>query len=205
MELYYNNVEGDLDLDIIKYIIDFSSSFIASGGVLFGMFLIILESFIPALPLSFFIMLNVNTFGFYTGIIISWIGTCIGCYISYLFFLFLEKKYLSKIVNNKLLLRINSNIKNFRKISFSELVLLITLPFTPAFLINILSGLVKMPQEKFLFAILIGKVFSVVFWGYIGKSFISSLTDIYSIIFIVIALVIAFIISKIINKKFRIE
>lgn len=62
-----------------------------------------------------------------------------------------------------------------------------------------------MSKEKFITALLIGKVFTVIFWGYIGKSFIESLTDIGSIIFIVVALVVAYIISKIVSKKMNIE
>ena len=38
----------------------------------------------------------------------------------------------------------------------------ITLPFTPSFLINILGGLSGMSKEKFLIAILIGKLFEII-------------------------------------------
>ena len=54
-------------------------------------------------------------------------------------------------------------------------------------------------------AILIGKIFSITFWAYIGKSILESITDIKSIVFIALALLIAYIISKIVNKKFEIE
>ena len=71
--------------------------------------------------------------------------------------------------------------------------------------INIISGLSRVPKKKFLLAILIGKIFTVIFWGYIGKSFIESMHDIKSIIFILIALLIAYIVSKIVSKKMKIE
>ena len=60
-------------------------------------------------------------------------------------------------------------------------------------------------KEKFISALLIGKVFTVIFWGYIGKSFIESLTDFSSIIYIIVALGIAYVISKIVSRKMNIE
>ena len=96
-------------------------------------------------------------------------------------------------------------MNRFRDIRFTELVLLITLPFTPSSLINILSGLTNVSKEKFVCALLIGKCFSIVFWGYIGKSFIESLTDIQSIGYIFITLLLAFILSKIVNRKMVLE
>ena len=48
--------------------------------------LIVVESIIPVLPLSVFITLNFYYFGPYIGFIISWLLTCIGCYISFMIF-----------------------------------------------------------------------------------------------------------------------
>ena len=45
----------------------------------------------------------------------------------------------------------------------------------------------------------------IFFWGYIGKSFIESLTDWKSFIYIVLALLFSYVISKLINKKLNIE
>lgn len=183
-------------MDVIQYIIDFMDT----AGVLVGFLLVFIECFIPALPLSIFVALNVNSFGFFIGVLISWFATSIGSFFCYLFFKVMD----DKIVRKKILW-LNNTFDNFNKIKFTDLVLLITLPFTPSFLINVLAGMTKMSYEKFLFAIIIGKSFYIIFWGYIGKSLIASLTDIYSIIYIIIALVIAFIVSKIISKRFNLE
>ena len=45
--------------------------------------LIIIESILPVLPLCVFITINFYYFGKIIGFIISWIFTCIGCYLSY--------------------------------------------------------------------------------------------------------------------------
>lgn len=204
MKLYYNEREGDA-MDTIEYVIGHSTNFVSSGGILMGFALVFIECFIPALPLSVFVALNVNAFGFFMGVFISWIATSLGSYICYLFFSYLETKVSQRFLHRKMVQKIKSAIDKFKKIEFTELVLLITLPFTPSSLINILCGLTKMPREKFVCALLIGKCFSIVFWGYIGKSLIESLTDLKSLIYIFITLVLAFAISKVVNRKMRIE
>lgn len=192
-------------MDIISRIIEYSTNFISTGGVLFGFFLVFLECFVPALPLSVFVALNVNAFGIFIGVLISWIATCTGSFLCYLLFSFLEEKLVRRLLNKKFIVRIKKGIDKFQTITFSQLVLIITLPFTPSFLINILSGLAGVSKEKFISALLIGKVFTVIFWGYIGKSFIESLLDFDSIIYIVVALIIAYVISKIVSHKMNIE
>ena len=192
-------------MNVITYIIDHSTEFVSNGGIIIGFLLVFIECFIPALPLSVFVALNVNAFGFFIGILISWLATSFGSYICYRLFSFLEEKISDKFLNRKMVIKVKKSIDKFKKIHFTELVLLITLPFTPSFLINILAGLTRMPKEKYLSSLLIGKSFSIIFWGYIGKSLIESLTDLESIIYILIALILAYLISKWISHKLNIE
>ena len=192
-------------MDIVKNIVDVCTNYISDLGILFGFFIVFIECFLPVLPLCVFITLNINAFGFLTGLLVSWTATCLGCYLCYLFFYFLEKKYLNKYLNKKTFEKINKAITRFNSISFSQLVLLITLPFTPSYLINVVCGVSHVNKDKYIFALLIGKVFSTSFWAYIGKSLIQSVTDIYSLIFIGIALVLAYILSKFVSYNMGIE
>ncbi len=137
-------------MDILQYVIGNSTEFIAEGGMIVGFLLVFIECFVPALPLSFFVALNVNAFGFLIGVIISWIATCLGSYICYRLFYFLGNKFTQKFLNRKTIKKIKNAIDKFQKIRFTELVLILTLPFTPSFLINILAGLTKMTREKFI-------------------------------------------------------
>ena len=193
------------NLDLINTIVEYSTEVISNGGILFGMLLIMIESFIPALPLSVFIALNTHTFGLLPGILMSWVSTCIGCYISYLIFYYVSNniiyKYLSKKTRNK----IDKAVDKFQNISLANLTVIITLPFTPAFLINILAGVSGMSKKKYIVALLIGKIFMVSFWGYIGKSFVESMTDISAIIVMSIMIIIAYALSKLIGKNANIE
>ncbi len=202
--LYYNKLEGD-KLNIINNLATKATTLIADGGIIFGFLLVLAESFIPALPLGVFIALNINAFGFLLGIILSWIATSLGCFLAYLFFYYLSNNVVFKIVKNKTKAKIEKAIKKFEKISLSNLVVLMILPFIPAFLINILAGVSGINQKKFLIALLIGKIFMVTFWGYVGKSLIEKITDINSIILITSMIIVAYILSKIIGKKMNIE
>ena len=192
-------------MDYINSLVEWSTEFISDGGLFFGFFLVFIECFIPALPLSVFVALNVNAFGFFIGILISWIATSLGSFICYTLFKLFKKKIVVLLPKRKYLNKINSGIEKFKTIRFTQLVLILTLPFTPSFLINILSGLSGMSKEKFVIAILIGKLFEIIFWGYIGKSLIDSLTDIKSLIYIFVTLIVSYIISKIVSKKMNIE
>ena len=191
-------------MDIINNIIDFSTNFIYTGGIFFGIFLAFIESFLPILPLSVFVALNCNAFGFIPGVILSWIGTSVGGTLCYLLFRFIGKKLHNKF-KKKLLRSVGDGIKKFNKISFTNLVLLYTIPFSPCSLFNTLSGLSNMSSKKFITALLLGNAFAMFFWGYVGITVIESLTDVKSLIATGILLLVAYIVSKFINKKLNIE
>lgn len=195
-------------MEMIEGVINNIIDILQTIGPISGVILVLLESIFPVLPLAVFIALNVTSFGYVFGFIISWISTCIGCLISFYFFRYFFRGKLEKYLNKKK----NKSIKQAKKIkkkidriSFTNLVLIIALPFTPAFLINIAAGLSKISKEKFIFALLIGKLSIVYFWGYIGKSFIDSMMDIGTIIKICLLLVGAYILSKIVGKKMNLE
>ncbi len=192
-------------MEIITKIAEISTYFLVNLGPVFGFILIVLESFIPPLPLGIFVALNCNAFGLFIGIVMSWVATIIGCIFSYTLFNKLSNKIIYKHLKEKNKIRVQRGAMKFTKISLSSLVLLIALPFTPAFLINIMAGVSNLPKRKFITALLIGKISTISFWGIIGKSFIESMTDIKAIIFIVVALLFAYILSKIVNKKMHIE
>ena len=70
--------------------------------------------------------------------------------------------------------KLNKLVKRINKINFNSLCLIIAIPFTPAFLVNIAAGLTNMNFKKYLYALLIGKIFLIIFWGFIGTSLINS-------------------------------
>lgn len=190
-------------LEFMKNMDEIINSFLLSIGIwgpILGCILILLESIIPILPLFVFITINFLVFGNIIGFIISWIFTVLGCLLS--FFLFRKKIrnwFDHKIEHNTQFQKI---MKMINKIKMEQLAVIIAVPFTPAFMINIAAGLSKMPTKKFVVALLIGKVFLVLFWGFVGTSLIQSLTHPLALIKVVFLLIVAYICSKIVGKKF---
>lgn len=174
-------------------------------GPILGCFLIIIESIIPVLPLSVFITLNFYTFGNLLGFIISYVCTLLGCMISYVFVRTKIKYRFDKFLNAKEHKRLEKFIEIFNKIKLENLVILIAVPFTPAFLVNIAAGLSNMSKKKFLVAILISKLFLVYFWGYVGVTLIDSFKNPIYLLRILVLVLLAYLISKLINKKTGVE
>ncbi len=172
-------------------------------GLLIGIFIIIIESIIPIIPIAVFIALNILVFGNVTGFLMSWIATILGCSLSFLIFRKGLSRSVYKNIENKPRTKRLMNI--ISGISFSKLVIIMAIPFTPAFSINIGAGLSKMNYKKFLLALLISKVSLVYFWGFIGTTLMESITDITVIIKLLFILLIAFILSKFVINKFDVD
>lgn len=188
--------------NIYNFIINLITN-MGSAGLIINCFLILIESIIPPLPLALFITILFTNYGYLLGFLISWIFTVIGCILSFYLFQTIFKKYVDrKIRQNEFA---NNLLKIVDKIKFSNLVLLVAIPFTPAFAVNIVAGISEMSIKKFFFAILIGKIFMVFFWGYIGSSLIESIRNPEILIRVIILMLLAFIISKIVNKKFNLD
>ncbi len=180
------------------------TEYLIIGGPIVGILVILLESIFPALPLGVFITLNMEAFGKIFGFILSWSATCLGCILSY----FVFSKWVDRLLQHVLKKhqkKLKKLEKRIYKIPFSHLVLLVALPFTPAFLINIACGLSKMSTKKFIIAILLGKLSIVFFWGFVGTSLIESVTDMKTIIIIALLLIGTYILSKIVSRKMKID
>lgn len=202
--LYYNN-NGDGMREIIDSFVTNSTTILTSIGPIAGILLIILESILPMLPLSVFITLNMISFGSFFGFLISWISTIIGCMLSFTLFRYFFQKKLYRFIKRKEQDKFASIMKTISNIKFSNLVILIAIPFSPAFFINIAAGVSKIKTEKFFLAAIIGKMVMVYFWGYIGTTLLESLTDITVLFKIAFLLVLAFFVSKIVEKKLKLK
>ncbi len=190
--------------EAIDTFIDTTLQGLGIWGPIVGCFFILIESMVPVLPLFVFITLNFLAFGNILGFIISWIFTCIGCFISFLLFRCKVQTWLFKRIKKEGIIS-EHTIDVITNLKFEELTTIIAIPFTPAFLVNIAAGLSKMSYKKFIGALLIGKIFLVYFWGFVGVSLIESIKNPIYLVRVGILLIIAYVISKIISKKFKIE
>ena len=189
-------------LEFVNEIIAFIES-IGPAGALIGGAFITIESIIPILPLFAFITLNFVVFGHFFGFIISWIFTILGCIISYLIFRNGLGNWFEKFEKDKK--RLSKYVEKFKHISLGMLVLIIAMPFTPAFVVNIAAGLCKMDFKKFFVSIVIGKISLVFFWGFIGSSFLESISNPVILFVICLLMLGVYILSRIVNKKLDIE
>ena len=188
--------------ETINNLVDNITNFLQSGGYPVGFLVVFIESIFPIIPLALPIALNLIAFGNIAGFIISYVATILGCFTSYLLFYYLGgTKLIQKILSNKKF-KIDSLTNTIRNISLSKLTVITAIPFTPAFLINIVAGITKLPKRKFIISTLIAKIFMVYFWGFIGKSLLESFTDIKTLTTIVVFLIIFYVISKLLEKKF---
>lgn len=167
--------------------------------------LIVVESIFPILPLSLFITVNAYYMGYIPGFIVSYILTCVGCYISYSFCSNKLKTHYYNMLDKKEHKKLKRITRQIQKLKLEELSLIIAMPFTPAFLVNIASGLAGLDKKKYIMSIIIGKISLVLFWEFIGTSLIESINNPKVLIEIGLFMLFAFIISKIVSKKLRME
>ena len=195
-------------MELLKAIDIIISNILTMLGVfapILACILILVESILPVLPLAVFITVNFYYFGTITGFLISWLLTCLGCYMSFKLCRTKIKRHFDNMLDKKEHKKLKKFMKVVNELKLEQLAIVIAIPFTPAFIVNIASGLSNMNEKKFILSIIIGKVFLVYFWGFIGTSLIDSLKDPKIMIKIIILLFLAFIFSKIINKKYRLE
>ncbi len=187
----------------MQEIIDVIVQLILQLGPVFGFLIIIIESIFPVLPLGLFVSLNMLAFGNVVGYIISLIATIGGCLLSFYAF----KNGFNKVLYKHIKLdgKVDIFLKRIKKLSFRSLTLLVAMPFTPSFAVNISAGLSKMESKKFILAILIGKPFMVFFWGYIGKTLIQSISDPLVIAVILMIMLLAYLLSELIQKLLNIK
>ena len=189
-------------IDFLNMIVEFIQN---SGtfGVLFSVCFIFVESILPVLPLSVFITINFMVLVSLIGFIISWIFTVLGCIMSYTIFRKGLGNKFDNLTSNKKLLNKYKHL--FKNISTTKLLLIIAMPFTPAFVVNIVCGLIKMDFKKYFIALLFGKIAMVYFWGFVGTSLVESINNPIILLKIVLIMSITYLLYVILRKVLKFE
>lgn len=195
-------------VEIINWLKNFSTilnDFLMGLGIwapIFSSILIVLEGIFAFLPLVVFVTINMLTLGALLGGVISWILTTIGGFLTfYLCRIGLSNFFQKKISKGK----ISKFMKKVDNLKFKQLVLIIAIPFAPSFFINVGAGLSKISIKKYFYALLIGKIFVILFLGYIGCNIVECLTNPLVLIKVVILVVVAYVVAQIVNKKFDLD
>lgn len=189
--------------EMIDTFIDTTLQNMGLWGPIVACFFITIESMVPILPLFVFITIVFMAFGNILGFLIAWFFTCCGCLLSFLLFRKKVQTFWYRKIKQKGLVSKDTMAK-ITSLKLEQLATIIAIPFTPAFMINIICGLSKMSSKKFVLALLIGKVFLVYFWGFVGVSLLDSIKHPHNLIIVAFMLVSAYLISKLVNRKLNI-
>lgn len=168
---------------------------------LMGILLVMIEAFIPILPLYVLVSINVMAFGFWQGYILSWVGNCGGTIIVFLLIRrFGAERFQRKIQKSR---RIKNIFLWIERHGFLPVFILLSFPFTPSSVISGLSALSKVETRVFVFAILFGKLLMILSLSFIGFNISEFFTKpIRSSLFILMTLAVSGI-GKIVIKKYE--
>ena len=189
-------------LEILDKVVTFIQN-AGAIGVVVACVLMCLESIFPIIPLLALVTINMIVMGKTVGFIVSWFFTIMGCIISYFIFKKGFGKKFDKLTEDKVTLQKYKKV--FKNISTGKLVLIIAMPFTPAFVVNIVAGLLKIDFKKFFIALLIGKLSMVYFLGFVGSSIVESIKDPTILLRIFVIMGAAYVIYLVVNKFLKID
>lgn len=170
---------------------------------LMSSFFIVIEGVLAFLPLFVFVTINIMTMGTILGCVVSWVCTVLGSYLAFTLFRIGFSKFVQRKIANKK--KATKFMKLVDHLKFKQLVLIISIPFAPSFFINMGAGLSHISKKKFLYALLIGKVFVIIFSGFLGTNIIECFTNPLALIKVVVMLAVAYVVATFVNKKFDLD
>ena len=172
-------------------------------GIFVGLLLVFIESFLPFLPLIVIVILNTNAYGFFIGFLMSYLGSVLGSYSVFLVVRNFLKTPATRYINkHKTLIKMREFID---KRGFTFLFILMSLPFTPSSVVNVIAGVSNVKKRVYLY-ILIGAKFimilSISIVGHDVTTFFTSPTRlILSVVFLVVLYVISKLYERYLNRK----
>ncbi len=172
-------------------------------GIFVGLLLVFIESFLPFLPLIAIVILNTNAYGFLIGFLMSYLGSVIGSYSVFLIVRnFLKRPTTAYINRHRTLVKMRRFVDTR---GFSFLFILLSLPFTPSSVVNLIAGISNISKRVYLY-ILIGSKFimilSISVVGYDVTAFFTSPTRLLiSVIFLIVLYVLSKFYEKYLERK----
>ncbi|QRN86105.1 TVP38/TMEM64 family protein [Clostridia bacterium] len=125
-----------------------------------------LESFLPVLPLTGIVAMNVYAYGFWSGYVLSYLGTIVGSTMLYFAIRHLFRASVHRRAQKNQ--RWRSIIEKVQKKGFTPIFLLYCLPFTPSFFVSAGAALAEVDTYKFLAALITGKLVMIYILSSIG-------------------------------------
>ncbi|CAM4250218.1 TVP38/TMEM64 family protein [Lacicoccus alkaliphilus] len=174
-------------------------------GIFAGFFLVILESFVPVLPLFAIVILNINSYGFILGFLISYTASVTGSYLVFLVVRFLFRDTAQRYIHSKEKLERMLRFVDERGFTFA--FVLLALPFTPTSVVNVIAALSNMKSKVYLFILIAAKVIMIGSMALVGYDITEFFNSPLRLIFSSVLLVVLYLFSKwyqrYLNKKLK--
>lgn len=142
-------------------------------GPLAPIFLAMVESFFPPLPLIAIVALNVAAHGGLFGFAYSWVGVMLGGTLMFLFWRRVLKQFFWKFASRSQ--KLEKAEQWVSRFDVSSLFMLSVLPFTPSSFMHFAFGISDFDEKRYLITMLLGKGVMVAMMALFGQSLVSSM------------------------------
>ncbi len=154
-------------------------------GPLAPVFLAMVESFFPPLPLIAIVALNVAAHGGLFGFVYSWVGVMLGGTLMFLFWRRVLKQFFWKFASRSQ--KLEKAEQWVSRFDVSSLFMLSVLPFTPSSFMHFAFGISDFDEKRYLITMLLGKGVMVAMMALFGQSLVSSMKNpVYLVLAVVI-------------------
>ena len=154
-------------------------------GPLAPIFLAMVESFFPPLPLIAIVALNVAAHGGLFGFVYSWVGVMLGGTLMFLFWRRVLKQFFWKFASRSQ--KLEKAEQWVSRFDVSSLFMLSVLPFTPSSFMHFAFGISDFDEKRYLITVLLGKGVMVAMMALFGQSLVSSMKNpVYLVLAVVI-------------------
>lgn len=169
-------------------------------GPIAPIFLAMVESFIPALPLIAIVAFAIGAYGPFFGFLYSYIGSLSGSILVFLLFRRIVKPYFMHLVpQRKNLAKLVDWVSHQTPIT---IFMLASFPFTPSSVLNTTFGLSDFDELPYIVAIAAGKLIMIALLALFGSSVVNVVKNpYYLILMIVLFLLIRYVYAKIHKKS----
>ena len=154
-------------------------------GPLAPIFLAMVESFFPPLPLIAIVALNVAAHGGLFGFVYSWVGVMLGGTLMFLFWRRVLKQFFWKFASRSQ--KLEKAEQWVSRFDVSSLFMLSVLPFTPSSFMHFAFGISDFDEKRYLITMLLGKGVMLAMMALFGQSLVRSMKNpVYLVLAVVI-------------------
>lgn len=154
-------------------------------GPLAPIFLAMVESFFPPLPLIAIVALNVAAHGGLFGFVYSWVGVMLGGTLMFLFWRRVLKQFFWKFASRSQ--KLEKAERWVSRFDVSSLFMMSVLPFTPSSFMHFAFGISDFDEKRYLITMLLGKGVMVAMMALFGQSLVRSMKNpVYLVLAVVI-------------------